>query len=430
MIENKRLVKARKKNMKLYSFYRALAGDIIFLYAIKLLFLTQIKGVHASDVIFSVSMYALFMVILQIPATIVIKKIGYRKSCFLSNLFNIFYVAILMASTNVVHLCIAEFMSALTFALKDVAEPSLLNISIPKTESKGKIYSKIEGKGKSHYHYIDAVTSILSGFIYAFNPYLPLILSISVSAIACMISLLFEEIENPEYNANKENMKVKEYIQDIKSSFKFILKSKRLRSLMLYSGITWGFMCIMSEYRTTILKDIGTSSQVMGIISAIFGIVSGIASKKQVKFHNIFRNRSLLVITTTCSIAMMMSGLIVVLQAPVLVCIVIILLLGIIGKSDGAMNSILVNRYLGNFTDKEMISKIYAANSIAKNLMRMIIGISGSVLIGITTSANAMLFGGIVFFAIGIILLLYMRPRVGLKPEEYSKEEIGIEILK
>lgn len=74
MVENKRLVKARKKNMKLYPFYRAFASDIIFLYAIKLLFLTQINGVKVSDIIFSVSMYALFMVILQIPATIVIRK--------------------------------------------------------------------------------------------------------------------------------------------------------------------------------------------------------------------------------------------------------------------------------------------------------------------------------------------------------------------
>lgn len=428
MIENERLVKARKRNMKLYSFYRTLASDIIFLYAIKLLFLTQIKGVHASDVIFSVSMYALFMVILQVPVTIVIQKIGYRKSAFLSNLFNIFYVAILMVSTNVVHLCIAEFMSALTFSIKDVAEPSLLNISIPKTEKKGKIYSKIEGKGKAHYHYLDAISSILAGFMYAFNPYLPLILSISMSAIACMISLLFEEIEDSEEDTKQESMQVKEYVQDIKVSFKFILKSRRLRSLMLYSGITWGFTCIMSEYRTTILKDIGTPSQIMGIISAIFGMVSGIASKKQLQFHNTFRNRSFLVITTSCSISMIMSGLIVVLQSPIWVSIVVILLFGILGKSDGAMNIILVNRYLGNFTDKNMISKIYAANSIAKNLMRMIIGMAGSILIGMTTSANAMLFGGIIFFIVGVILLLYMKPRVGLKPEEYSKEEIGIEI--
>lgn len=423
MIENEKLVKARKRNMKLYPFYRAFASDIIFLYAIKLLFLTQVRGITAADVIFSVSMYAMFMVFLQIPAMIVIQKIGYRRSAFLSNLFNIFYVGILMFSSNVVHLCIAEFMSALTFSLKDVAEPSLLSASIPKTEKRGKIYSKLEGKGKAHYYYLDAITSVLSGFMYAANPYLPLIFAIVVSVFACLLSLLFEEIKE-----EKEEIDVKEYVGQIKKSFTFILKSKRLKSLLIYSGITWGFACIISDYRTSILQDINTPAQIIGIMAAVFGIVSGIASKKQVEFHNIFRNNSLSVITISCAIAMLLSGAIVLIKAPVWLCIIVILILGLVGKIDNAMNNILTNRYLGNFSSGEMTSRIYAANSISRNIFRMIIGMTGSWLIGVVPSANAMFYAGNVFLVISIILMLYMKSRVGLKPEEYSKEEIEMKV--
>ncbi len=426
MIENEKLVKARKKNMKLYPFYRAFASDIIFLYAIKLLFLTEVRGVSVSDVIFSVSMYALFMVFLQIPAMVVIQKIGYRRSAFLSNLFNIFYVGILMFSSNVVHLCIAEFMSALTFSLKDVAEPSLLSASIPKTEKRGKIYSKLEGKGKAHYYYIDAITAVLSGFMYAVNPYLPLIFAIVVSVFACLLSLLFEEIKEEE--EKRDSINVKEYIGQLKKSFTFILKSKRLKSLLLYSGITWGFMCIMADYRTSILQDINTPAQIIGIMSAIFGIVSGIASKKQVEFHNMFRNHSLSVIMISCATAMVLSGAIVLIKAPVWLCIAIILILGFVGKIDNAMNNILTNRYLGNFSSGEMTSNIYATNSIARNIFRMIIGMTGSWLIGVVPSANAMFYAGGVFLLISIILMLYMKPRVGLKPEEYKPEEIEMKV--
>ncbi len=426
MIENEKLVKARKKNMKLYPFYRAFASDIIFLYAIKLLFLTEVRGVSVSDVIFSVSMYALFMVFLQIPAMVVIQKIGYRRSAFLSNLFNIFYVGILMFSSNVVHLCIAEFMSALTFSLKDVAEPSLLSASSPKTEKRGKIYSKLEGKGKAHYYYIDAITAVLSGFMYAVNPYLPLIFAIVVSVFACLLSLLFEEIKEEE--EKRDSINVKEYIGQLKKSFTFILKSKRLKSLLLYSGITWGFMCIMADYRTSILQDINTPAQIIGIMSAIFGIVSGIASKKQVEFHNMFRNHSLSVIMISCATAMVLSGAIVLIKAPVWLCIAIILILGFVGKIDNAMNNILTNRYLGNFSSGEMTSNIYATNSIARNIFRMIIGMMGSWLIGVVPSANAMFYAGGVFLLISIILMLYMKPRVGLKPEEYKPEEIEMKV--
>jgi len=381
MIENEKLVKARKRNMKLYPFYRAFASDIIFLYAIKLLFLTEVRGVSVSDTIFSVSMYALFMVFLQIPAMIVIQKIGYRRSAFLSNLFNIFYVGILMFSSNVGHLCIAEFMSALTFSLKDVAEPSLLSASI---------------------------------------------FAIIVSGFACLLSLLFEEIKEKE--EKQEAINVKEYIGQLQKSFIFILKSKRLKSLLIYSGITWGFMCIMSNYRTSILQDINTPAQIIGIMAAIFGIVSGIASKKQVEFHNIFRNHSLSVITISCAISMLLSGAIVLIKAPVWLCIGIILILGIVSKIDNAMNNILTNRYLGNFSSGEMTSRIYASNSIVKNIFRTIIGMTGSWLIGVVPSANAMFYAGGVFLVISIILMLYMKPRVGLKPEEYAKEEIEMKV--
>lgn len=429
MLENKRLVEARKKNMKLFAFYKALSTDAVFLYTIKLLFLTQIKGIPSSDVIFSISMYALSMVILQIPATIIIQKIGYRKSAFLSNLFNIFYVAILMFSTNVIHLCIAEFASAVTFSLKDVAEPSLLNVSIPKSKIKGKIYSKIEGKGQAGYYFIEAVTAALSGFIYAFNPYLPLILSIIVSAIACMISLLFEEIEDLESNETKEGIeKIKQYIKDIKNSFVFIFKSKRLRSLILYSAFSWSFICIMSEYREALLKDIGASSQIIGILCAIFGISSSIASKKQVQFHNKFKNRSLSVILISCSISMILSGAVVLLGAPIEVCILAILFFGIIRECDMAMSRILVNRYLGNFANQQIISKIYAANSIVKNFVRSVITALASALLAVTTSANSMLYVGLIFFVVSIIIISYMKPRVGLKPEEYSKKEIEMKV--
>lgn len=427
MIENEKLVKARKRNMKLYPFYRAFASDIIFFYAIKLLFLTQVRGVCVSDIIFSVSMYALFMIFLQIPAMILIQKIGYRKSAFLSNLFNIFYVGILMFSSNVIHLCIAEFVSALTFSLKDVAEPSLLSASIPKTEKRGKIYSKLEGKGKAHYYYIDAITAVLSGFMYAANPYLPLILAMIVSAFACLLSLLFEEVKEEE-EKQVEVVNVKEYIGQLKKSFIFILKSKRLKSLLIYSGITWGFMCIMADYRTSVLQDINTPAQIIGIMSAIFGIVSGIASKKQVEFHNIFRNHSLSVIMISCAVSMMLSGAIVLVKAPVWLCIGVILILGLVGKIDNAMNNILTDRYLGNFASEKMTSRIYATKSIIRNIFRMIITMMGSWLIGVVPSANAMFYAGGVFLGISFILMIYMKPRLGLKPEEYPKEEIEMKV--
>ncbi len=54
----------------------------------------------------------------------------------------------------------------------------------------------------------------------------------------------------------------------------------------------------------------------------------------------------------------------------------------------------------------------------------MIIGILGSILMARTSTASAMTIVGIVLLIVVIGLLKAMKTRVGLKPEEYQKEEI------
>ena len=49
----------RKQNMKLYSLYRSISLDLLFYYAIEFLFLLEVKGISASDIVLKSSFYAL-----------------------------------------------------------------------------------------------------------------------------------------------------------------------------------------------------------------------------------------------------------------------------------------------------------------------------------------------------------------------------------
>lgn len=427
MIENKRLVSSRKKNMKLYPLYRMWGVDIIFLYAIRMLFLTQVKGFSSQDVVFVISLYALFMVILQVPATILIKKIGYVKSAFLSNVCNIVYITLLIFNTNIVMLFFAEFICALTFSIKDVAEPSLINNSIPKTKKKGNIYSKLEGKGTSRYNFLNAIADIVSGSVYLINPYLPLILAIICSVIACIIILQFDEL-SPNKKNDKDDHVIKNYISDLKISFKFILQSKRLRCLLLYSGLFWGLRCLVVSYKDSILVEIGTSAVIIGVVSALLEISAAVAAKKQGKFHKKFRNKSLTYIAMSFALCTIFSGLIVVFKAPFILELAIIVLSFIIISADNVMSGILVNRYLANFSTPDILLKIYSANAIARNIFRFLFGLFGSLLMGLTDTANAMTIFGIFTLIIMIILFKEMKTRVGLKPEQYDAKDIEFKI--
>lgn len=419
MLENERTVKARKKNMKLYPIYRMIGSDIIFLYAIKMLFLTQVKEIKPQDVVMSVSIYAFFMIILQVPITVLIEKVGYKKSAFMSNVFNVIYITLLMCSTNIWWLIIAEFTSAISFSLKDVAEPSLLNISIPETEKRGNIYSKLEGRGNSKYNFLNGIANIMAGVLYVVNPYLPIIFALSCALIACIISLQFEEVTK-----KSEKNEANNYIKDMLVSFQFIFHSKRLKCLLIYAGLIWGVHCLVSEYKDSLLVEIETSALLIGIVGAILEIVASIAAKKQGKFHDRFKNKSLSYIAISFALGIVVSGGIALFKTPFIIELIVIVMAFGIEVADKSMSLILINRYLANFSNEDILPKIYAANSIVKNLFRMVIGILGSILMTKTGTAGAMTIVGVSLLIIVVILLKIMKTRVGLKPEEYKKEEI------
>ena len=107
--------KARKQNMKIYSLYRAISCDLVFFYAIEFLFLTQVKNISASDIVLKGAFYSIFMIIFQIPASIVVDKLGTRKCTILGNVLNVIYIVLIMGAENLGVLIFAEFISAMCF---------------------------------------------------------------------------------------------------------------------------------------------------------------------------------------------------------------------------------------------------------------------------------------------------------------------------
>ena len=82
-------------------------------------------------------------------------------------------------------------MIGLSFSIKNVAEPSLLNESIPPSRYKSQIYSKLSSKGASGFYFFDAVSRIVAGVLFTVNAYLPIMLSLFVLIIVTVLSIGF-----------------------------------------------------------------------------------------------------------------------------------------------------------------------------------------------------------------------------------------------
>ena len=416
----------RKRNMKLFPIYKKVAWDYIFFYTINFLFLIQVKGINPADVVLIDSFYYLFATIAQMPATFMIEYLGRKNSIIFANILNCLYIIVIIFSQNLFHLIIAEILSSLAFAIKESAEPGLLNASIPPTKRKSQIFAKINEKGMAGYYTINAISTILAGFLYEINPYIPITLSLIILIITTILANLFIE---PVKENKKKTIQMSQ-IQDIKKAFNFVLTSERVKSLILFSAVMTALLCILSTYEISLLEELNISATYIGIIFTILGIISGMATKRQEEFHSKYKNTSLTILGILLVVSCIIAGISGIISGELRVAIIFIILAYIIKYIITGIYHPLMEKYLSNFTNKKIDTKIFTAKNFIRSISCAFFGVMASLLLDRMSTAYCMIIVGIIFFLLMIIVINYMKTRVGLKPEEYPKEEIKYDRLK
>lgn len=415
----------RKRNMKLFPTYKALAWDFLFYYAIDFLFLTQIKGVSAADVVLLTSIQSIFGIFLQIPANLITDILGRRRSVILGNVLSCLYLIIFMLSGNLFMFGFAKLIASFSKAIKNIAEPTLLNESIPPSDAKSAIYGKLLGKGATGHFIINAVTKVIAGYTFTINGYIPLILSLIVCVIVTIMAMCYiEPVEKKKREKNKNMQIVKEYITDVFVGFKFVFKSRRLKALMLSSALVGGMLNILVNYQTSLLKDIGLSATIIGVISAIMSVVNAYAAKKQTDFHNKFHNKTIIIIALMASISTIIAGIAGLYANQFIILFVLVITIMFMIENFGhGMYYTIRDRYFRNFTNEEIDTKIFAARNLTLCITSGLLGMGASFLISKMDTANCMIILGVAFTVAFILMGVYMKPRFGLKPEQYSEEE-------
>ena len=412
----------RKTNMRIFPTYKKLAWDFLFFYTIDFLFLTQVKGISASDVMLKSTFYAFFSIVLQLPANVIVEFLGRKNSIILGNVFNCLYMVIIMMSGSLLDLIIAEFFGAIAFSIKNVAEPSLLNESIPPSRYKSQIYAKISAKGASGYYLFNAISKVIAGALFTINGYIPVILSLVILIIVTILSIGFIEPIRKKKKGNAVFM-YKTEMRNVKEGFTFVLKSERLKALILCASLIYALLSILQTYHVSLQEDIGLSAFIIGIIAAIGGLASSYASKTQAQFHNKFRNQSLFTICMILSITTIIAGLFGIGAEQYIVLLLIVILSFFIYNFGMGMFHTIIDKYLRNFSNEKIDTKIFAAYNLFRSVFRMLAGLLASFLLDKMATVYCMIVIGTAFTIIYILMQKYMKTRVGLKPEEYSNEE-------
>ena len=207
----------------------------------------------------------------------------------------------------------------------------------------------------------------------------------------------------------KHSSNLKSSLSELKYTFKFIFSSKRLKCLIFFNAVLASISSIIgSTLMSSVLTDIYLPIQYFGIITFFKQLLSGISSQNSQWFHQKFKNRALKLFGLGTSISMIFIGLPNILNFNFGISLEILLLLF-------AFMAILKGPYY-----------TLIRYSIAKSA----ISFFASFLLGITTTSYVFVILGCVITIFFVLLLDYMKDKVGLKPEEYDKKEIEFTLAK
>ncbi|MBQ2835894.1 MAG: MFS transporter [Clostridia bacterium] len=419
----KKEIQNKKLNARLYPIYKMVSWDLLFYYSIIYLFLVQAKGFTASQILLSEAFFTASCLILQIPLGLLVDRFGKKNSLVFANICLCVFTLILLFVNNYTQLLIAFFIDAIGYVIKGTCETNILYDSLPRGKKRGSLYSRIDGKGTARYYVIDAITSLIAGYAFVVSPYLPIILCLIGNIIAIVVATRFRHTKIPIEEDDDIRTGAKEYFKQLKDAMKFAITSKRLLCLLIFFGLMTGLNYNLTTFRGGVLEQIQLPEQYFGLVFAMIQIAAAICSGLQRLIHRKFRNKTLSVLGIPMTSFLILIGLFAVGNPTNFKTILVITLFVILGGVKGAHN-VLIYRYLNNFTNREIRTKLSTVRNIVYNLFTIAISLFGSWLLSITNASNSIMILGVIATTIMILLLYYMKDKVGLKVDDYSDEDL------
>jgi len=402
-----------EKNIKLYPFYKMFAFNILFWSAISLLYLIEVKNLSIYQIAIVTSVYFFFSIFLQVPAAIICDRIGLKTAMMLGNLFLLTYTILLIIVPNYQWLLFAEFFCAFGYSLSGCSDSPFLYSSLKKVDRTAE-FSKIESRGFSYHFIMTALTAIAAGYLYRINPYLPIVFASSFLVVANLICYNFESIKT-----SFQKIPIKDFIGELRSGFKFIFNSARLRALLLFAFIFVAILNTADLLMRTYLSNVNAAPIVFGYFFAAISVVAAIGSLLQRRIEALLRKRTLSSLGLYHISITIMVGILLFIFASPKVLLVVGILLFLMQSLIKKTYVVIIQKYLSRYTTNSVRSKILSIYNMIRHLGSFLLMLLISYFLKTLTLAMSFTLLGLILFVIMIVVSLYMDPRVGKKPEEY-----------
>ncbi len=418
------------KNIRLYPFFMALTWDTIFVWTILTLYYQSAKGLTFSQAIMLDSVQTIAACIMCIPMSKWFANVPSVTSSRIGNLGYVGFLLILIFGPKKQFwlFAIGTVFLAFSYTMHSIKTNSILNKSLHAVD-RDKDYQRVYGKGLNYYYILEALSAIISTYLYAWKPVSPFICSLAVVIISYFISIF---LKNPE-KFQKQNVELdhpltyKEKQAKKPDSFIKIISSTFIITLLLYAFFFRGALSIDTTQFRLYLQKLTDSGQMpiwmFGYLFAFMRLMMGLSSKYQFKFNLKFGVRSLMIFVATFIITVLGSGLLYLFMPDSIIKMVIIIALMIVTCLLRQPNSIFLNNYMQVCTQTKNHERLYALRTIAEYLGIAIINLFYAQLLDVFNNNFAyanFIYVGVLAIPIITMLILFIKVLVKKFAAKYT----------
>ncbi len=418
------------RNIKLYPTYCALTWDVLFVLTILTMYYTTVKGLTFSQAVLLDSVQTISACIMCIPLTKWFSKVSTVTASRIGNLGYLFFLIILIFGQSFLHFAIGTVFLAFAYSMFSIKNTSILNKSL-RLVNRSNDYQRVYGNGVAIYYVLEALSSIVTTYLFSFNPYLPFYISIVCVVIAEAYSFLMKNPEKfQESNAiiDAKEIKIQNKAKE-PDSFLKIISSSFVISLLLYALVMRGALYVDTTQLKLYLQEITDSATglipfwTFGYIFAFMRLCQGLSSRYQFKFNLKFNLKSLIIFVATYIVSMVLIGLTYLFMPSSMFKLILIVVLMIVVCIIRQPNTILLNNYMQVCSHSKNHERMYALRTIAEYLGVASINAIYAQLLNVFS--NNIGYANLVFVAIlavplVVLLIIFIRVLVKKYAQKYT----------
>lgn len=220
--------KKLNRSIGIYPIFYGLTSDLIFWIAINTLFLTTVKHLSASEINSIEAISTIIGIFFQFILIKIVRKIGNLKSVRLGTVLLFFSALLNTISTKYIGFLFAELCYVIGFVFKGM--DNVILIKNLKYLNRSDDYIKYQTRGSTIYSLVTLVISLVSGFMFNINPYIPMIICLIVCLFNIILTHFIYEIPiEDKVNENEFKTNIKNF-------------SKKLILIIIFYGLFYAMI--------------------------------------------------------------------------------------------------------------------------------------------------------------------------------------------